>query len=414
MFTICGSSRRSRDSLAANSPAADVASRPGPQERPPALLAALPASLIALLAAAATPALAAPGPTDVLRVQRAEIIDHRGFEKPMLAGTLMVPAGWKHQGEVRWRTDGSRCGRFYGFALQASAPDGNAAIELATPEAWGASTFGPPAGGCPQANLSDARQYLQSWIQRHRPNARIVDYRPRPDKSRVLGQNQWAGGALRAWTDAGQAQISYRANGREFHETLVTVVSFSHTRLASIGAAPGMEALQGEALGVLGWRSAAGPVPQRHFDLMWATLNPAPEWQARISAIEQQMAADNQATQAQIARMQAQSSRETLEHIRRRGEIRNEAMQATERMRNETWRSGQASQERMQTDRVRAIREVQGYRDPRSNGVVELPHHYQHAWQLRDGSYVLTDDPNFDPGRSLGMSGQRMEPTREK
>jgi len=366
-----------------------------------------------LLACAVTSAQAASDPAGALRVQRAEIIDSKGFEKPMLAGTLMVPAGWKHQGEVRWRTNASRCGRFYGFALQANAPDGSAAIELGTPEAWGATSHGAPAGDCPQANLRDAREYLHSWIQRHRPDARVVDYRPRPDKSRMLGQNQWTGGAIRAWVDSGQAQITYRTDGREFHETLVANVSFTHSRMAGAGG-QAFESLQGEALGVLSWRSAAGPVPQRHFDLMWASLSTSPEWQARISAAEQQIAADNQATQAQIMRMQAESSRETLAHIRRRGEIRNEAMQETERMRNETWRSGQASQERMQTDRVRAIREVQGYRDPRGGGVVELPHHYRHAWQLRDGSYVLTDDPNFDPGRDIGVRGQRLEPTREK
>lgn len=299
--------------------------------------ALLPAVLLLLALSAATlPAQAAKSTTDALRVERAEIIDSKGFEKPMLAGTLMVPAGWKHKGEVRWRTGYSSCGRPYAFALQASAPDGSAAIELATPEAWGMSSHGAPVGDCPQAGFRDAREYLQSWIQRHRPNARIVDYRPRQDKSRVLGQNQWAGGAIRAWIDSGQALVAYQANGREVHETLVTNVSFTHTRIAGVGGVPGMESLQGEALGVLGWRSASGPVPQRHFDLMWATLQAAPEWQARISAAEQKMAADRQSTQAQIQRMQAESSRETLEHIRRRGEIRNEAMRETERMRNET------------------------------------------------------------------------------
>ncbi|MCC7258628.1 MAG: hypothetical protein IT486_09660, partial [Gammaproteobacteria bacterium] len=108
------------------------------------------------------------------------------------------------------------------------------------------------------------------------------------------------------------------------------------------------------------------PVPQRHFDLMWATLKTAPEWQARINAAEQQMAAQNAATQ-----------------------------------------------DRMHKDTVRTIREVQGYRDPRSGGVVELPQHYDHAWQLRDGSYVLTDDPDFDPRRDVGVAGEKLQRTRE-
>ncbi|MCL4182185.1 MAG: hypothetical protein KJ011_01910 [Burkholderiaceae bacterium] len=360
---------------------------------------------------ASPPAQAAPGRADALRVQRAEIIDARGFEKPMVAATLMVPAGWKHDGDVRWSV-GRQCGKPYGLRLQASAPDGSDAIELALPEAWGATNHGSPLGDCPQAGFRNAREYLSSWIGRHRKGARLVEYKPRPDKSQMPAQNQWSGGSLRSWVDSGQALIAYRQGEREMHELLVTNVAFSQTRLAGLNGQV-LESLQGHALGVLGWRSASGPVPQRHFDLMWATLKTAPEWQARINAAEQQMAAENAATQAQISRMQAESSRETLAHIKRRGEIRNEAMQETARMRNETWRAGQATQDRMHKDTVRTIRGVQGYRDPRSGGVVELPQHYDHAWQLRDGSYVLTDDPNFDPRRDVGVAGEKLQRTRE-
>ncbi|MBN9463475.1 MAG: hypothetical protein J0H00_19875 [Burkholderiales bacterium] len=378
---------------------------PLPSPRPALAGAAILVALYAL-----QPARAAPGNADALRVQRAEIIDAKGFDKPMVAATVMVPAGWKHGGEVQWNI-GRRCGKPYGLRLQAGAPDGSEAIELALPEAWGATNYGAPLGDCPQAGLRNAREYLTSWIGRHRKDARLVEYKPRPDKSQVLAQNQWAGGSLRSWVDSGQALITYRQGGREMHELLVANVVFSQSRLAGAGG-QALESLQGQALGVLGWRRASGPVPQRHFDLMWATLKAAPEWQARINAAEQQMAAENAATQAQISRMQAESSRETLAHIKRRGEIRNEAMQETARMRNETWRSGQATQDRMHKDTVRTIREVQGYRDPRGV-VVELPQHYDHAWQLRDGSYVLTDDPSFDPGRDLGMAGEKLQRTRE-
>lgn len=82
-------------------------------------------------------------------------------------------------------------------------------------------------------------------------------------------------------------------------------------------------------------------------------------------AVEQQVTAGNAATQAQIARMRAESSRGTLEHIRRRGEIRNEAAQEAARMRNETWRAGQAAQDRTHRETARTIREIQGCRDPR-------------------------------------------------
>jgi hypothetical protein len=40
---------------------------------------------------------------------------------------------------------------------------------------------------------------------------------------------------------------------------------------------------------------------------------------------------------------------------------------------------------------------------------VQLSSHYEHAWQLKDGTYLLTDDVNFDPSRDLGVQGQRLK-----
>ncbi len=165
------------------------------------------AAIVVATGIATQQARAAPAKTDALRVQRVEIIDRKGFEKPMVAATIMVPAGWQNSGEVQWRI-GRQCGRAYSLHLQAEAPDGSAAIELSVPEAWGATSFGTPLGDCPQASFRDARQYLASWIARNRQGARLVEYKPRPDKSQVLAQNQWSGGSLRNWVDSGQALIA--------------------------------------------------------------------------------------------------------------------------------------------------------------------------------------------------------------
>ena len=376
-------------------------------------------SVAALLLAACSLAWAAPqgGPSAkegaaALRVERLEIVDNKGFEKPMVAATIMVPAGWQRSGEVAWNP-AQRCGKPYAPMFRAVAPDGISKIELSAQETWGATNYGAPVGECPQAHLAGAREYLESWVQRNRANARLLDYKPRPDRSRVLGDHQSAGAQLRAWVDSGQALIGYRVDGREVFELLATNVSYTHTRLAGGMGGQVMESLQGQALGVLSWRTSPAPVAQRHFDLVWDTLKPAPEWSARIAAAESQIAADNAATQAQIGRIQAETSRETLQHIAKRGQIRHQTQQEIAQMQNEGWRSSQATQERMRVDNVRSIREVHGYRDAHSGGVVELSNHYDHAWQLRDGSYVLTDDPNFDPARAFGVQGERLQRTRE-
>ena len=354
-----------------------------------------------------------------LRVQRAEIIDQQGFEKLMLAATMMVPVGWRQQGSVRWKT-GAACGKAYGWQLSATAPDGVSAIELVPGEAWSHNNFGGGGGGggggaqpgaCPVQMLRNTQEYLAAWVQRHRPGARWLDYRARPDKSRPEQQQAMAGGRFSQRVESGQALIAYQVAGREVRETLAAAVGFSQSQMAGIQGQV-MASTAGESFGVLAWRAPAGQLDFKQFDAVWDTLRAAPEWKQRIDAAEAQMAQENSSTQQRIAQIRADTSRETLAHMARRGEIRAQTQRDVADIRNNTWQARQDSNERMHTANVRTQREVQGWRDPRSGGVVELSNHYNHAWQLRDGSYVLTDNPNFDPSRDLGVPGVAMTPSQ--
>ena len=75
----------------------------------------------------------------------------------------------------------------------------------------------------------------------------------------------------------------------------------------------------------------------------------------------------------------------------------------------QTWRSGNESSDRMQRESTEAIMGVETYNDPYYGGTVQLDHTYDNAWQLNDGSYVLTNDAMFEPYRDLGVDGQRLE-----
>jgi hypothetical protein len=133
-----------------------------------------------------------------------------------------------------------------------------------------------------------------------------------------------------------------------------------------------------------------------------------PDWQSRISAGMNQMARDNQRTGERIGQIQADGSRRTLDEIARRGELARQSREEIADINARGQRDRAATDDRMHRETVRTIREVEHYRDPPGpggRGVVELSNHYRHAWKLKDGSYALTDDPNFDPQRTLGQSG---------
>lgn len=361
-----------------------------------------------LLAAAAQTTVAAQQDTTALRVQRVEIIDRQGFEKPLVAATIFVPAGWRAQGSVSWKV-GAKCSSPHALVMSSAAPDDSAAIELLPGEGWAANNTGA-ANECATATFADPQAYLQAWVQKHRPGARWLDYRARPDKSRPPQQSTWQGGGTRLAVEGGQALIGYTRNGRDTRETVAVITSVVQSQFNAGGRS--MTSLQGQSHGVLTWRAPHGSLNFRQFDAVWSSLQPGPDWKARIDAANAQMARENDDTQRKIAQIRADTQRETMAHIARRGQIMAQTRQEIADIRNNTYQNTQAGNERMHRENVRTVREVNAYRDPRGGGVVELSSHYNHAWQLRDGSYVLTDNPGFDPQRDLGVAGEQLQRTK--
>jgi len=327
---------------------------------------------------------------DAFRVQRVEVIDRQGFERPVRAASLMMPAGWRVQSGIVWPRQ-RECGVAVPLpALQAVSSDKAEQIELTPGENWGFTFQGGAMMQCPVAPWTDTVQYLQGWVQRHRPGARWLGYKPRPDRS--VPEQVRAFPMMNSFqrVETGQAMIGYRADGQEWRELLATTVEFSRTvptdpSLAQAGN------LVASARGVLAWRVSRGDPSEKRFDTIWDTLQVDPVWAAKIARMNAAMDRDDAATAGRIGQIQADTAREVME-IRQRG-----------------FENRGAMREQGQGNAVRGMREADLWRDPGSGGSVELSQNYRHAWKLKDGSYLLSDDANLDPQRDLGVAGERMK-----
>jgi len=362
------------------------------------------AGLLAALALMACHGNAAAAPKGVFHVQEVQFIDSQGFEQPLVAFSMMVPAGWRHQATVQWSKTLVRCGLPFQLQMQAQSVDGFSAITLAPSEVWGVGN--PPVDdGCRRANFTTAEQYLRDWVQRQRPGAQWLDYRLRAERSRPVVQQGDASMSLRQWTETGQALVGYQVNGRAVRESLAVTVGF--VGIQSQMAGMRSQGLFGEAKGVFTWRAPDGQLDFEQFDVMWGTMAAGYEWSARVKEGLDKIAGGNQRTAAAISGLLAQTGMETLRHMAQRGE---DARRTREQIQS-TWNAGVAARDsaddRMHRERIRAVREVEHYVDPsRPSGVAELPNHYRHAWSLKDGNYALTNDPNFNPNRDLGTEGR--------
>jgi len=102
--------------------------------------------------------------------------------------------------------------------------------------------------------------------------------------------------------------------------------------------------------------------------------------------------------------------RGNMERIRLAGEqsrayADEQARSSDQRMR--TWEQRQASGDRLHAEEVRAIHGVEQWSD--ASGTVELNEGYKEAWSRPDGTYLLSNDPLFDPNVAFKENWSRME-----
>lgn len=365
----------------------------------------------AALTSVALPSWPAPGAAP-LRVQQAEFVDRQGFERPMRAFTLMLPVGFRYEGEVVWTLSAGGCQRPFSPQFQAKAADGGQAIALLPGDGWGRSTFGALAQGCPVGDIASAEAYMRHWVQRHRRGARWIGWQPRPDLVAPPATMDMGGGAaMRNWHEAGRATVAYTHEGRPVQEILAVITHFATTTMPGLPGNPPMQSMSGESMGVLAWRAPEGQLDPKQFDAVWATLHSDPAWAARVQQGMNQMAQDNARTQTEISRINAETGRQTIAEMGRRGQMAAQTRAEIAGMQQQGFENRMASQDRQQTETIKAIRGVEHWQGG-DGKVVALPNQYPHAWKLKDGSYLLTDSPSFDPGRDLGIEGQKMKQVR--
>ncbi|WP_425408704.1 hypothetical protein [Hyphococcus sp.] len=340
-------------------------------------------------------------PPGAYRLKRVEIIDRQGFEKPMTAMTMMVPVDWTGQGGVVWGAN-SGCGAGSGYTTDytVSSPDGRSRAHLFPSYNWVWNSFsgGAGQGNCPFLQIRTVEQYLNYLVSQTRQGARILDYRPRADIAEgykfMNSRSPMAGGEMRSWVEAGEVLIGYNQNGAELRESLAAVVYFNQTLTQPSMGMAGSEIIAGSAMPGFAMRAPDGALDFNFAELVRKSIKPSPEWSQRIARHNSKIAQTN----LQGARDRSKIIAQTGEEIRQ--------------IQSDTWRTQSESFDRTSRETSEAIRGVETFNDPYYGGTVELDHSYDNAWQLNDGTYVLTDDTMFEPYRDLGVDGQRLEPSQ--
>jgi len=341
-----------------------------------------------------------PLPAGAVMLQRVAIPDP-GVIAATTAMTALIPAGWTTTGGVI--ATGGPCQEPYAVHWSASSADGASTIAIFPTEAWQMSNSGL-ASQCQQEAFATVRDYLEARVQRDFEGVRILEYHDRPDfagpaVAMAQRQEQMASQAGFAWqvnAEGGELLFAFARNGVEMRGVMgVTGIFYRIETMNPMGGEP-MRSLTGATLGSFAAMAPAGRLDLALVEASRRSIAPEPQWLERLFALEAQLGAIAvQGTRDRAAIIVAGGAAATRANIasfqRASGMIGRDGG-------GELY-PGEAASDRMQRRSIEAIRGVDSYHDPVSNSTVQLDHSFGNAWRVNNqDAYILTKDPNFDPG----------------
>lgn len=333
--------------------------------------------------------------TTYLRFEPTAIVDHAGLGRPTAAITLFVPQGWQTQGGIVWGNE-YQCTNGYAVRWQAIATDGLSGALVFPQVGWEFNSNNGPVVNinCNKAQIYTVESYLRLLISDVRSDAQNITFNPRPDLLAEFAQSQsqkmWAMGIQQTWIETGELVFTFTEQGVEMTGKLAAAVKFEKTITNT--TAYQAEAVQAWALPAFGTFARRG-----HY-------NPA-----LFRAIRKSMIPDAYWSQ-EIAKHNAIMNGITLKGISDRGKIAADANREISNIIHNSWQRQQVNSDRRAREFLEVIRETETFDDASApGGQIEFSSHYNQAWKLEDGTYVLTDKPGFNPVQELGISGTQLQ-----
>lgn len=356
----------------------------------------MPGKIFAHACLAASMAFAAShGAAQTLHVQRVDILDRHGFDQTVPAASILVPVGWQDNGGIAWGIQ-DNCNHYgYNFSWFAAEPSGAAGVAVLPIVRWVGQQ--QDYNACPILEVNSARQLLGLLAAEFVPGSRVLDYRPRPDLLKEAGlqnsRHDNGYGVVEQSVDAGEVLIAFiDDNGHEMRGVLsAAVIGWRSTfRGASYGM-PDTVLSGGSNLPAFLHFARNGTLDFGLGETVRKTITPNRQWAQAIARHHYIIDKDRRQTAFNIS------------------QIYHDANQEINRIIHEGYQERSEIQDRIHREQIEAIRGVETFHDPINGGTVQLDNSFDQAWQLEDGTFVLTNDAFFEPWRDLGMDGDLLQ-----
>ncbi|MEO8587741.1 MAG: hypothetical protein ABI432_00070 [Flavobacteriales bacterium] len=341
---------------------------------------------------------------DYVLLERRRFLDEQGFDRPVEAFSMLFPKDWKTEGGVRWKGIGECRGEITSMLVKASSPDGKIQFEITGPRAFNwaddqmmmqAMIAGAQAGGCAVNQPFTAEQYIQGYAQQDlgATASEIVADERRMARSAEMDRQA---NAISAQYGNNSEQSTTFANGKiTWPDGTEGIMEAGVTNVITRKPDPFTGGVSSFSSTQVFYCSITRFPPERKEEAM--------RMLALFSSSHRMNPIWTKAKENFLTQLGNMEHAGRMEKIRLMGEqaqayAKSQSDASDRQMRG--WEQQQASQDTQHTQFVKTIREVETYNDG-ANGRVELTSGYEHAWSRGDGSYILSNSPNFDPSSVL-------------
>lgn len=320
---------------------------------------------------------------EVYRMQKAQILDRSGGSG-FKAYDVLVPYGWAADGGVYWNAPCTSYG--YELKWQATSPRKDEAVAVLPAVSWGTSK---PAG-CSDVRFERLVDVLAAQTRQVFKDITFNNYRERPDLiDRQLPT--WDLGLNRSSFRSEAGELSFTATdylGQRVRGIVVGKMVHVLTQTAGYNGVPPQSARGGIVDPTFFYAAKAEAFRPRMVEVVRKSIIPDPRWAQKMHRHHGETDRIRLKGNIQLMRLQNQFLRA------------NSGLFSSFSQRDENGRW-------LDRERTEAIRGVETYLD-RNGAEVQLDHTYPHAWDLGDRTYLITNDPNFDPNVGTTLQGVRM------
>jgi hypothetical protein len=349
------------------------------------------------------------GKQEYTEFERTRIHDNIGFSQPVEAFSLLVPKGWSVDGGIFWNQPGTICAG-NNLGIKAVSPDNKYSFELLPNFMWSYSSdlqmaqiqqqqqypkycaFGQP--------LNAEAFFKQVFVPYELGNPRIISVKENLSGTKALEENtaktrqelmkygasqvNFYPSGITAEVDLGNGKEAMVMVGVVIIETVIPnpyngTYSKSYTSTASERV-------------VFSYPSGEKDKASNILAVMMGSFRTNIFWKQSVDDFWLSVRTRSNITHIGNIKLIDERTRQIGNDAIQKGQQNAAAMDASMR----SWEASQQSQDRIHTNFVKAIREVENYRD--ESGTFELSSGYNHAWSRGDGTnFLMTDSPNFDP-----------------